>query len=248
MSGIPEQLKIVWTLKPGEKVSQKDFAAIHPKLSLQYFFQTHLMPQPWWGNIEDPDIIFLALNPSYDPVIDDEDELAIESDLKENLVSKSFNWFQHKEIIDSGNKKRKTSGYQWWKATLGDLYKQDDLNTEMKIYHKIGFFQLCGYHSKSYFKLTRKCLLGKKNLLPTQETIVEYINELIKKRDRYIVLIWGEKHWKNANLDFKTSKLVKLKGDLDMNHYFKSDLKEYEQIIKEIKDLMKNESPTRTDL
>jgi hypothetical protein len=240
MSGIPKKLREVWTLKHDEHISARDSTAIDPLLKLDYFYQTHLLPQPWWGNIEDPEVIFLALNPSYDPVIDDEDESHIESSLKENLTSKTINWFEHKEIKTRNEQTRKTSNFEWWEKTLKGLYNAGIPNDEEKIYNKVGFFQLCGYHSRNYNEMTKICFKEGYDILPTQKAVVEYVKYLISSdKSPYVVVIWGEKKWEEAGVEFNPQKLVVLNKVFHYNHRFDKAPEIYQPITNIIYSIIK---------
>lgn len=237
MSIVPEKLKQAWTLKQEENVSVQDVSVIDPILKLDYFYQTHLLPQPWWGNIVDPKVIFLSLNPSYDPVIDDEDESYINSCLKENLKSKTINWFEHKYIEDRNGHKRKTSSFKWWEKRLNGLYCADNRDDEEKIYNKIGFFQLCGYHSKSYSVMKKKCFI-KNNQLPTQTAVVDHVKTLMKK-DPYVVVIWGKKEWEDQCGLFNSKKLVVLNEKNPRNPSFENAPEIYKSIKDSIFEIIK---------
>lgn len=186
MSNISALLKNVWEIK--NNAAKQDVKSLKGILKMEYFYQTDLYPQPWWVNIEEPKVIFLALNPSYDPITDDEDEKFIKQDLKSNLSNKSFNWFNHKKVILESRKERETSGFKWWKQTLGDLYDKTN-EREKNIYENIGFFQLVGYHSKIYSKLIRKCFKEDYKCFPTQEAIVNHVNKIIKEKDPIVVVL-----------------------------------------------------------
>lgn len=238
MSRIPKKLREVWTLKPDEHVSIHDLKVIDPIIKLDYFYQTHLLPQPWWGNIEDPEVLFLSLNPSYVPIIDDEDENYIQSFLKENLRSKSINWFDHKYIKDRNGQNRKTSSFQWWENKLKGLHSAGISNDEEKIYNKIGFFQLCGYHSREYRPMAKKCFVGVKEL-PTQTVVVEHVRTLLNKYDPYVVIIWGKKEWEDACGKFNPEKLVILNEKNTRNPSFDKAPENYKPITNIIHNIIK---------
>ena len=236
MSDIPESLKNVWEIE--NNVAKQDVESINPILKMEYFYQTDLYPQPWWGNIEKPKIIVLALNPSYDPITDDEDEKYIEQDLKSNLSTRSFNWFNHKKVTLNSGKERETSGFKWWKQTLGDLYNETN-EREKNIYEKIGFFQLVGYHSKTYSKLIRKCFMEKHKCFPTQNAIVNHVNEIIREDNPIVVVLWGYQHWIEVGLKISDDRVIRVNKKNHYNHNITKAPEEYDELISVIKKIIK---------
>lgn len=148
-------------------------------LDLSYFYQTHLYPDPWLGNIKDPEIIVLALNPSYDPINDEVDEVKIKNNfLEENLGRKDSdipNWYEDMKgtttlkwwlkrlesifQIDSNYNNNDDVESFYEKLFLEDLRKNSKEVLKTNLIKKIGIFNLCGYHSKQYTKIASKCFL-----------------------------------------------------------------------------------------
>ena len=70
-----------------------------------------------------------------------------------------------------------------------------------KIYGQIGFFNLCGYHTKEYSEITK--YISKKEeltdgLLPTQKRLQEYLISLLNGNTvEMIIVVWGYKEWAN---------------------------------------------------
>lgn len=222
-----------WTFGEDTNVSKLDEAALledeekNLKLKLSYFYPTHVLPHPWWGNVENPEIIVLAKNPSYAPIDDEKDELDKEfkDDLMENIKNKdkSLNLFK---FIN-------TETFKWWKETIGELYKEGD--DDHSFIKKVGFFNLCGYHSeefkqikklkeknqilkdenfKDFFK--RFKLLNETNkfiykynykYLPTQNAVGLHVQKLINNPStKYIIVIWGYDKWVDLGVDFSNAK------------------------------------------
>lgn len=160
----------------------------------------NLVPKPWWGNIENPEVIILLLNPGFTK--DDDEDKKILSDhnfeennahLKEEMINNlkqsnnNINWFD--------DKWKKAGSYHWWKPRLkeiaGELKADDPYNY---IYNNIGFFEFFGYHSKS-FDLS---FLKNDEFLPTQKAMFEYLNKLIKVNNPLVVIVWGQKKWQQG--------------------------------------------------
>ena len=124
------------------------------KLKMSYFYPTHLMVHPFWGNIISPKIIVLALNPGYKPLEDEFDEIQSMGDKESSEDSIKFiEAFQ--EGIENLNDKekriellkfKKTSSYDWWSnKVLGLLAENGE-----KVHNNIGFFNMLGYQSQDY--------------------------------------------------------------------------------------------------
>ena len=218
-----ERLKNVWMLDPSKEdefESLEDTQVLKEGLKLRYFFQTHLRPQPFWGNIENPKVIVLGLNPSYDPMDDELDEESIKDDLMRNINEPKFryNWFNHN--VRNGGKL--TSGYKFWTQTLGRLLTDEKLKcTEDQIYRMVGFFNFIGYHRSPFNPIQKKCFNNKDQILPTQKALYDHLKSIITN-DTYIVLIWGYDYWKSTELfthkAFDRSKLLIVNRNVGTNH------------------------------
>ena len=212
------QLKDAWRMdkeqiNKGIFESVLDSNVLKSNLKLSYFFQTHLLPQPFWGNIVNPKIVVLGLNPSYDPVNDENDEFDIKGDLVKNLSDYdfSFNWFNHK----TNNYNESTSGFKFWSETLGELHhgSQELYCDEKSIFESTGFFNLYGYHKSPFKEIQQKCYketYGDK-YLPTQRLLFNHLKSIISK-DTYVIVIWGYQYWEDTGLlsehNIDTSKLL----------------------------------------
>jgi hypothetical protein len=226
-----------WDFDIDNKVSKKDAAVLYyqkelgnENLKLSYFYQTHVLPHPWWGNINNPKVIVLGLNPSYDPINDEmDDKLPGVYDALLNNIDKNKNPINWLNFSDA-----KTS--QWWKITLGTLI--DSVDNEL-LYKNVGFFNLCGYHRDSYKNVQQKCLIKKENMnkevkefvnkfdfisqslsdqmpryndkyLPTQNAIILHINKLIRSSEvKHVILLWGYNEWFYAGINLKDSEISK---------------------------------------
>lgn len=211
-----EDLLKTWKLKSFDmnstnKYSVQDGDQLNEQLNLSYFYQTHLLPQPWWGNIIDPKIIVLALNPSYDPINDENDEKVIRDSLIKALKgSQSFSWLNKLQ----NEKQTETSGYKFWSKSLGSLL--EGINEE-QIIEKIGFFNFVGYHSNPFKQIPKRCFKSKSGNLVTTEKLIRYLN-LIKEHADYVIVLWGYDYWKNANLEVEKEKLVIVNKYRGRNH------------------------------
>lgn len=212
------QLKDAWRMdkeqiNKGIFESVLDSNVLKSNLKLSYFFQTHLLPQPFWGNIINPRIVVLGLNPSYDPVNDEQDELILKNGLDRNLndYNFKFNWFDYKKTINNDV----TSGFKFWSQTLGELHHGNDnlYCDEKRIFDKVGFFNLYGYHKSPFKEIQQKCFKETCNdkYLPTQIALFNHLKSIISK-DTHVIVIWGHQYWEDTGLlsehNIDTSKLL----------------------------------------
>ena len=156
-------------------------------------FRFDFLPQPWWGNIKNPTVIVLALNPGIDKA-EKEDEEEHKDKILLNLKGQdTINW------IAEGN----SSGHKWWKNTFKEIIKTGLIEHDA-IYKKIGVFELIGYHSEKFnsgaYETLEQMLqakLGvKSGLLPTQKAMFSHLSYLIKVVKPVVVIIWGQKFWR----------------------------------------------------
>jgi hypothetical protein len=222
-----KELKDAWKMNIEQKnidifESELDMKVLKSNLKLSYFFQTHLLPQPFWGNIANPKIVVLGLNPSYDPVNDEQDEFELMGDLVKNLndYDFSFNWFNHKK-----NNSELTSGFKFWSETLGEFHhgSKDPNCVEQSIFENVGFFNLYGYHKSPFKEIQQKCFRPtyKGKYLPTQKALFTHLKTIISK-DTYVIVIWGYQYWKDtgvlSEVYIDTSKLLIVNRNKGNNH------------------------------
>jgi len=98
-----------------------------------------LIPQPWWGNIENPKIIVLAKNPSY---LDSDDEYNRDPDFR-NVLDKNLSATKRDQDLYLSslfyNFKEKQVFKTWKKYLRG--YKERNFNLD-----EIGIFNMFGYY------------------------------------------------------------------------------------------------------
>ncbi len=152
-------------------------------LKMSYFYPTHLWPHPWWGNIENPEMIVLALNPSYDPLKDEEDEEVTGfQDAWKNGLSEPENKDKHINLFDF----KETETAKWWAKVFKGKEKEIEtieLLKQKEFSKKVGMFNLVGYHSLEYFNFPEKAL--RKEIEDGElKKIIDKFNE-IKKKIKY---------------------------------------------------------------
>ena len=146
-----------------------------------------LIPQFWWGNINNPKIIILANNPSYkkgynSKTSDDIDNEKYRKYLEDNIYRPNgFNCDFVKENIDA------YFSY-WWKTKFFE-------NKEIDI-TKVGIFNLIGYYSKnsSFFN---KEILEHSHMIRFANDLKEYCQS---NDDIIIVFVWkgSVDYWRRA--------------------------------------------------
>ena len=161
-------------------------------------FNFDFIPQPFWGNIKNPKVIVLTLNPGYYSKEDYETNERYKQDFINNLKqTPSLNWFNLEKGKD----------YKWWFNTIKDLL--DENITIENIASKIGFFEFSGYHSKSFkskayntIKEINKHEFGiESGILPTQNMMFDLIEALINQdsnKKPLVAIIWGQRFWLQA--------------------------------------------------
>ena len=185
MNNLLELLKI-WTFNDSnEYIAECDRGVLKDNLKMSFFYRTHLFPLPFIGNVQEPDVLILALNPSYDPIHDEEDISGKEVYKYLNqLYEVNFFVDQEKSISILGN-----FTFNWWKKNVfNDLSLRSNST-------KIGLFNLCGYHSRGYEEVPKRCLNNGK-YLTSQEKTRKIVFDLINcETTRLVIIVWGSKYW-----------------------------------------------------
>lgn len=226
-------------------VSEKDYEQLidKEKLSLSYFYQTHVMPQPFFGNIENPEIVVLAKNPTYNPKYEIK-----ESDEFRKKISKGNNdkenihnlWF---ELSSLDFEQRCTQ--KWWYETFEGFFNKDNHNEFKNILKHVGIFNLCGYHSKTYNNFPsyyfKTDYLKTEKKLPTQICLRNYLEQLVTEPEvKYIILIWGKDEWESLMekkfFDNLSDKLLIVNKENKTNH----KIINAPEIKEKLKNLLKN--------
>ncbi len=211
-----KKLLNVWVLEDKNKkpfIAKADFKVIKCKLDKDYKstgainFDFSLRPQPWWGNIVNPKLVILALNPALEFNEKDKGEQQnMELDFINNLESadKTINWLKCNN---------KTTSNDWWKKRLKGVFcEKQELR---KIEDNIGVFELFGYYSPNFksdkygnIKSLLKKELGVENdeYLPTQKALFDYLECLIRENNPLVIIIYGQKYWKTLKVfDYETA-------------------------------------------
>jgi hypothetical protein len=194
-----KELLDVWSIRKREdsylsKSDDEFFSKYGISIPEKSDFIFDLFPKPWWGNIKNPKIIVLSINPKFSGHEDYEIDKKYLDNLEKNIQGRSsLNWFNMDNTI----------GCKWWYDTFKNIIEDDDIETE-KIFKNTGFFELFPYHSKKFrsgdyknMKNFIKKEFGIEKLLPTQKALYNHVNDLLASEDKPLVIIlWGQKFWR----------------------------------------------------
>lgn len=160
-------------------ISKNDKETLKSNENLLYYYQTHILPQPFFGNLRNPKVVILALNPKYSP---------IESTFESNEVLGNLGY---ENYIENTNQVFKNINYtctlDWWKETFKDLLTDGGMEEMLE---NVAILNWCGYHSVNYKSIPAKAKKGPK--LPTSKATINYVKKIIENdNDVLIIKIWG---------------------------------------------------------
>lgn len=181
-----------------------------------YDDNTNLIPQCFWGNIINPEIIILAKNPSH-VLTDDIDNKYFRNTLIENLKIKDRNNIHNNLLFcDSSFDKDipfELSGVsKWWQDFFGENINLENKNDFMET---VCIINLCGYYKTSLDKPIPEELFWFYN--PNKENhIDDYIEKLLNRDNVRIISVWAlndSNPWTKILNDLrKKAELAKMKN------------------------------------
>ncbi len=108
-----------------------------------------LVPQLFWGNLKDPQLVILGKNPSY-TVEDELDCKYYSKELKENLKVENHCDAKKEDVVNLlsnlSNRFYTSNASRWWRRYLSGLSKNND-NKQVSM-SEIGIFNIYGYYAK----------------------------------------------------------------------------------------------------
>lgn len=192
-------------------LSIEDYDELKDKKSLLYFYQTHVIPQPFFWEIDKPKIVVLAKNPTYN-INREENEtnelLKCSKYSIEDIICNHGNDLLFSKELEDFLENDEMCTKNWWLETLDSLVSSGhELNDIMG---KVGIFNLCGYHSKEYFDVPKDILNEGETLLPTQKRLQTYLKKLLEDKKIFVIIIWGETEWRKflGNKYFNRDRLL----------------------------------------
>ena len=163
----------------------------------EYKYQLGILPEPFWGNVLDAEIVILTLNPGYVIIKNLVEFDLLENDEKIEFIKEkcSLMSLEGKQFVPENPISNSISDYYWDKKSkfLRDTY----LNSNKKI----GLIQYVGYQSEEFKdlpkKITKKIYHLEDELLYTQRFTVRIVKYLIQQK-RVIIVARNEKLWYNV--------------------------------------------------
>ena len=171
-------------------------------------FVLTVYPHQWWGNVIDPNVVVLALNPGYSAGSDELDSIIFGELIEENYKLNMIDGHCYGQFLfgDSGNKNNIPFKYssisKWWRNVFEDIIPNDIVDnynkTEINCFNKnVGFFNLVGYQSKRANDINIKC--------PSKEKIIEHIKQLAEDKKRLFIFVWGKSSWEANGLNINNN-------------------------------------------
>ena len=216
-----ENLKKAWDGVTGdvdEMISKadRDYLEHNPNFNKKFIdnFNFKVHPHPWFGNIENPSIVVLAINPGYSKNADELDSVIfkelLDNNLKMKFTNKGAKLFDDEGVVLSKELSvpfKYSSVSNWWEKVFEEVLVNKDTNELDKqmvdsFYSKVAIFNLVGYQSKDADKIGKTY----KNL-PTTAAMIEHVKHL-DNGERLFIFVWGEKRWNE--LGFEVGKCDKI--------------------------------------
>ncbi|MDD3738132.1 MAG: hypothetical protein PHP31_02405 [Lentimicrobiaceae bacterium] len=169
-----------------------------------YKYRLKLLPEPFWGNVLDAEIVILTLNPGYVKAKNNDMYKSLHEDEKKKFIKEQCEAMSLKstEFIPSNPVRNSISDFYWDKRTkhLRDKFKNAN--------SKIALVQYIGYTSQNYKNMYNTITT---ELLDTQKFTVRLVKYLIEQ-ERVIIIARGKKLWLEAvkELNDKNANLITL--------------------------------------
>ncbi len=177
-----------------------------------YEFHYDVLPQPFFGDYENADILFLAKNPSYAEYEDEYDTYSFLEYFK-NIYNRDFVWNNDYEDYETLLKKvdffegfeQATNNiffntWKWWNLNVIGH------NVKVKQNKKVGIINLCPYHSKNYLSYA-DTKDYEKNWLESQKSNQETIKKAVESA-QLIIVVWGKPEWQKYLNGFNKDVIV----------------------------------------
>lgn len=205
----------------------------------KYVYHLEILPQPYFGDISSPNVLFLALNPSYDDSKkyesnDMKDEACFEIS-KGNLIE-YINNLQNVNFFDTpeANNSFYVNGAWYW-------YRDRVIGNKVKLKEekKAGFLNLCPYHSRRYNDIKKNNFAGKDSLW----CLLNYLKSVDELE--LIVVIWGKTIWDNFIKEYSKSTFNDLSsffGGKKIIYLNKTANGKFGYHINKIGDILKNDN------
>lgn len=172
-----------------------------------YKYHLDVLPQPFFGNITNkPKVLFLAKNPSYDDkgfcgYTDIQDTKDFKNDCVNNrtCLKKYIDGLSKVDFfkpIPDGTDYYVKSAWGWWQSKV--IGKSEKILLDGS---KVGFFNLCAYHSFRYNDI-------KANRFNSQNQLKNQLKEILTDVE-LIIIVWGKTVWDNFIKNSNDVELIK---------------------------------------
>ena len=202
------------SMQKGIYISKEDVTSFNmeilerrPELTKIHF---DMIPQPFWGNIDNPSVIVLFTNPGFkEKEYEQERNISrVRQGLLDNINGKRFDYLE--EEIYGQNRLKKwdyLNSAKYWISAFKDI---ETALPGIPVSSFFGEFEFHGYPSRNHKRFSYK---RKKEIidsyLPTQIKSFEHIKYLIQKNNPIIIIARAESYWLDAipeleNIDYIT--------------------------------------------
>lgn len=228
------------SLNNGEYIAEADKDHFNFDILNQRSEQTKIhfdmIPQPFWGNIDNPSVLVLFTNPGYKQKeqYQEGNISRIREALLHNLKGSRFDYLEEETF---GKHRIKKWSYlnsaNYWINSFKDL--ENSMPT-IPVSQFIGEFEFHGYPSRNHkrFYSKRKQEI-KGDYLPTQQTMFNHITYLIKRYKPVVLIARAEQLWLEAIPELKDTNYITVSnpqsGSLNKGNL---EEKSFERIVKRI--------------
>ena len=158
-------------------------------------FETSLLPKPYRGNLKDPKLVILSLNPGYNERVKKTLFTLLQPECQKQFVeiTKENALLEARHIISPDYAVDDVMDNGYWSEKLEDLVKEIGVDSS-----KIGLIQFIPYASKHYDSW------GEETDLKSQEFSVEIIRRLLYKDESTLFLVMrAKKQWEKLFKKYK---------------------------------------------
>lgn len=152
-----------------------------------YIYHFDVLPQPFFGKVNNAKILLLAKNPSYSEFEDEYDTFLYKRQHKEininnynDLYYETLKDVDFFENFDADCNKFFFNAWKWWrknvignKVCMKEKYSSKD----------VAVLNLCGYHSKRYYDVNYN------------NYSKEYIKSIDFSKFELVIIVWGKDLW-----------------------------------------------------
>lgn len=198
-----KEFEIIDEYKNNKKIYYFKCDANDKNTLIEKGFELTVLPHQWWGNIVNPKVVILAINPHYGAGEDELDSMVFEDLIKNNhILVNDCGQF----LFDDSKGKCDipfiySSVSRWWmkvfKGIIPDVLEKNLSAKDkeiLKLFNEnIGIFNLVGYQSVNANNIPKiEC--------KSEENVLNYVNQLASEKNsgRIFIFVWGRDKWIDA--------------------------------------------------